>query len=718
MSRWVERRRLIAAIASAVVMVGIWIVGIQLFLLQRELSHLLLEGRWREPSEIYSAVEPDEPVVVLYGPGWRSTSPVSLQETPEHLPAAFLAAEDVRFRVHPGVDPVALLRATLVNLRAGEVVQGGSTIHQQIIKTKLLTQERSFRRKLLELPLALYLDLRLEKDEILEIYLNEVYLGHSEGRAIIGVREAGRRYFDKQPGELTPDESALLASIVRAPNRDNPQKRPERAKERRDHVLLVMHERGWLADGEYEQAIGRKAEFRSGPLPEVAFAHYVAAIREELSRTLGQSVAGKTGLRIVAGIDPAMQREAEETVREGVRRLRQGYPWIAEQTRQEPLQAALISIDPRDGGIRALVGGTEPGRAGLDRTQQMRRQPGSAFKPFVYLAAIQAREVTAASHLLDRPLTIDLGGGRSWEPHNYDERYRGRVTVREAFEKSLNVPIVRMAREMGEARVVRAIQPAGFSELAPIPALPLGVFDVSPRELAVAYTIFPNLGERAEPRVLYEVANRQGETIYQSQPVRVRVAEQGATFIVHSLLRGVVQRGTASRLKRYGLSGVAGKTGTTSEYRDAWFAGYTEELVTAIWIGFDGGTPLRLSSSEAALPVWARYMRDIDVSMDQPEMPEGVVEREIDPESGLLWASGCPGPRTEFFLAGTEPSRRCPRGIFGRIVRGSVFDEEFEEPSTITLETLRKWSRKVEQRRRKFERELGRIADQIEDIFD
>lgn len=681
-----------------------------LFTLDRQMSREMRDRPWREPTRIVS--KPTGKLVAeVYGPDWRTTTPISIDQVPAVVSNAFIAAEDVRFRKHFGIDPIGIARALFTNLRAGSIEQGGSTIQQQLIKSKYLSSERTYRRKFFEVLLAVRLDFRFSKEEILEAYLNDVYLGHHRGRPILGVDEAARLFFNKSPSQLRVDEAALLAGIIRAPNRDTPDKRPELARARRDAILRTMQVQGWIDHNEYRRASRRPVQLRAGQLPRQPFPFYLAALRTELMGELGQNVLRRSGLEIIAEIDPAMQQSAEDSTRAGLKSLRSRYSWLSTQAKKDPLQVALLSVDPADGGIRALVGGSNPAAPGFDRTLRMKRQPGSAFKTFAYLAAISSRAYTPASFLLDSPLRVELAGSESWEPRNYDEKFRGRVTVREAFEKSLNVPTIRMTSEIGNRRVLRTARDLGFStEFPDIPALPLGVGEVSLRELTGAYTIFPNLGRRVTPFLLTEVRARDGKPIFSRKPESEQVVDAAPAYVMHSLLRGVVRQGTASRLRRYGLSHVAGKTGTTNDYRDAWFVGYTPELVTTVWVGFDRGSPLRLSSAEAALPIWGSYMRDASGGKKTVDVPEGVTEKRIDPESGYLWAEGCPGPVREVFLDGTAPARRCPRGFFGKIARDVLFENEsFDEPAAITFDKFRRWAAEVDQERQRTEDRIEKI---------
>lgn len=686
---------------------AMWALSFYVFLMNRRISRELTTHSWREPTTIVSAAGGgSREVVRVYGSGWRVTPPVIIGKLPRHVADAFLAAEDVRFRRHIGIDPIGIARALLANVRAGGVAQGGSTIPQQIVKQRFLTNDRTWRRKFLEAILAVVLDARLSKDEILELYLNDVYLGHHQGLPILGIDEAARLYFDKPPNRLRVDEAALLAGMIRAPN----QKRPELARARRDAILDVMHDRRWIEDGEYRDAKARDADVVRGSLPETPYPYYLRALRAEVVRRIGMRPLLSGGLTVVCEMDPKAQRAAEQAARRGAAALKARYRWIRQQAGRDPLQVAILSVDPRNGGIRALVGGSDFRRSSFDRTSQMRRQPGSAFKTFAYLAAIASKRATPSTLLLDAPVKIALSDDEVWEPQNYDESFRGRVTLRESFERSLNVPTVRLTNEIGARRVVGVAKDMGISGVRNVPAMPLGVGEVSMRELTAAYTAFPNLGERVEPFLLTRVRGRGGKTLFEAKVQRKRVVDAGSAYVVHTLLRGVVRRGTATRLKRYGLGYVAGKTGTTNDYRDAWFVGYTADVVTSVWVGFDRGAPLRLSSSEAALPVWGAYMRETPHTPANLDPPAGVTFRDIDPESGMLWREGCPGPIREVYLDGTAPTRHCPTGIMGRIVRRVLFDEEnFDEPPAITFEKFRRWANDVDRNRQEVEGALEKL---------
>lgn len=646
----------------------------------------LTPGSWKSPTEILD--RSGKTLVSLYGAEWRVAEPVSLEELPDHVPNAFLAAEDSRFRSHMGIDPIGVGRAALSNIAAGGVTEGGSTITQQLAKMRFLSPERTVTRKFLEAGLAPMIELRLSKDEILEAYLNEVYLGHREGREVRGLGEAARVYFGKTAKDLTVAEVALIAGMIRAPNRDNPDERSKIAKQRRDAVLGVMADKKWITADQQQRATVADAEFRPGPRRTRPHPFLIAAIRQEFIERLGERRLRSGGVRIHTAVDQGMQDAAERAVQVATQRLRAGHSWLR---RRKPLQGAILSVEPSSGGIRALVGGSNFRTSQFDRTRRMKRQPGSAAKPFTYAAAIEGRRITPSSIIDDAPVEITLARNNVWKPKNYDQQFRGQVTVREAFEKSLNVPAVRVASIVGVGKVQDVLHNAGIEgDLSNTPAIALGVDDVSMRELVKAYSIFPNLGKSAEPYLIDRVDSRGGDAIYEHEVERRDALDPAVAYVMHSLMRGVVIRGTAARLNQYGLGYVAGKTGTTNNYRDAWFIGYVPDLLTAVWVGFDDGTPLRISSGEAAVPMWAEYMRRAPHSKSEIAPPEGVSAVEVEAASGRVWHAGCGPSVVEVFLFGTEPAEPC-----GGIWDGQPMLTGFEEPAIITEEQWAEWARQT-----------------------
>jgi penicillin-binding protein 1B len=637
----------------------------------------LSPGSWRAPTEVLD--RNGKTLVALYGSDWRVAEPVVLSELPTYIPNAFLAAEDTRFRHHIGIDPIGIGRAVVSNVRAGGVTEGGSTITQQLAKMTFLSPQRTFARKFAEAGLAILIELRLSKDEILEAYLNEVYLGNRDGREVRGLGEASRVYFAKAPKQLTVAEAALIAGMIRAPNRDNPDERSRIATQRRNAVLDVMLDKKWINKADHDAAVATDAEFRPGMRRVRPYPFLLAALRQEFIDHVGERSLYSGGVKIYTPVDRQMQNAAETAVRIGTQNLRRSHGWLQ---RKKPLQSALLSIEPRSGGIRALVGGSDFRRSQYDRTRLMRRQLGSAAKPFTYAAAIASRTVTPSTVIQDQPIEVRLASNQVWRPKDYDGRFRGPVTVRQAFEESLNVPAVQVAQAVGVGRVREVWTEAGFTgDLSETPAIALGVDEVSMREVVAAYSIFPNLGERSEPHLIERVEKRGGGVIYDFNPQLTRVIEADVAYVIHSLMRGVVMRGTAARLNQYGLDYLAGKTGTTSNYRDAWFVGYAPDLLTAVWIGFDDGSPLRMSSGEAAVPMWGEYMLRVPHSKGELQAPPGVSVVQVDAVTGGLWGPGCGEAVTEVFLSGTEPHEQC-----GGFNESSFAMAPYEEPPMLTDE--------------------------------
>jgi len=627
-------------------------------------------GSWRSPTEILD--RNGRTIVALYGSEWRVAEPVVLGSLPTYVPNAFLAAEDSRFRSHIGIDPIGIGRAAVSNVVAGGVTEGGSTITQQLAKTRFLSNKRTMSRKFVEAGLALLIELKLSKDEILEAYLNEVYLGHRDGREVRGLGEASRVYFGKDPSKLTVAEAALIAGMIRAPNRDNPDERARIAKSRRDAVLGVMLQKKWIDQSAHDKAVAAVADFSPGARRLRPHPYLLAAIRQEFVEHVGQRQLAAGGLKIHTAVDAQMQVAAERAVRSSTANLRKAHGFLR---RKKPLQAALLSVEPGTGGIRALVGGSDFTRSQYDRTRLMKRQPGSAAKPFTYAAAIESRRITPSSVVQDEPFQLQLASNRTWSPKNYDGQFRGPVTVREAFEKSLNVPAVRVATDVGVDRVRDMWHNAGIQgDLSETPAIALGVDDVSMRELVSAYSMFPNLGARTQPHVIESIEDAGGDEIYKYEVQRTESLDPAVAYVMHALMRGVVIRGTAAGLNQYGLGYVAGKTGTTSNYRDAWFVGYTPDLLTAVWVGFDDGTPLRMSSGEAAVPLWGAYMSKVPHSQQDIAAPQGVSVVEIEAVTGRVWQPGCGPSVTEAFLSGTEPRDPCG-GVYDGMGALSIYME-------------------------------------------
>jgi penicillin-binding protein 1B len=613
-------------------------------------------------AEVESVALPPELLASAGADKGESIRPVRLADVPAELRTAVLATEDVRFYEHGGVDPRGILRALWTNVRKGRVAEGGSTITQQLVKSRLLTPERTLSRKVHEALLSTTLELRYSKDQIFEAYLNEVYLGQSGGSAVRGIGAASRAYFGKEVHQLTLSEAALLAGMIRAPNSYSPASNPERARERRDVVLARMRELGKISEADYRKARKEPVRARKTPADGLTAPYFVDYVRVELERATDVDLGDQHGVRVYTTLDPVLQKIAEAAVVKGLDRLETSRPRLRRKNQEERLQAAMIVLDPTTGQIRALVGGRDYRTSQFNRAVLAHRQPGSAFKPFVYLAALTPRRdgplFTAASMLDDSPLTM-LVDGKPWTPKNYDERYQGPVTVRRALEGSINTATVRLAQAVGLPTVIETARTLGVEgDLKPVPALALGVFEITPLQLARAYLPLSNGGLAPTPGAVDTVADDAGAALWSASREAPPVIGAPEAYLMTSLLEGVINAGTGAAARAIGVPGaVAGKTGTTNEGRDAWFVGYSRNLLALVWIGFDDGTPAGLSGAEGALPIWADFMRqalDVYPGGEFTE-PAGITHAKIDLTNGRTATAYCPLVATEVFLAGTEP---------------------------------------------------------------
>ena len=641
-----------------------------------------------------------EPIGAYHGPylQHQRRELVSLRELPRHLVHAVLAIEDQRFFQHGGLDLRRIGGAFFANLRAGGIAQGGSTLTQQLAKNFFLTPQRTLRRKANEALIAMLIEARYGKQLILEAYLNEIYLGQRGSSAIHGVGEAARHYFDKPVGKLVLHESALLAAIVQSPGKLAPRRAPEAARRRRDVVLRQMHKQGRIGEGALRAALARPLSV--APLaPEPRSARwFLSALQRQLPDFYDAETLASGGLRIYSTLDLRLQRAARRALTEELERLEQQNASLAPRGGQR-LQGCLLALRPQTGQVLALVGGRDYGDSQFDRCGQARRPAGSVFKPFVYAAALEpgpgGPQVTLADHLEDEALEIPLKEGGVWRPRNFDREFHGRVSLRRALEKSYNAAAAGLGQRVGIDRVMEMAQRLGIeSTLLEVPSLAIGAADLSPLELARAYATLANGGLRPRLRTFEAVvdprtpdaprARRPGSTeagaaagtgaggreVERLADIEAeRVLDPGAAWLVTSLLEGVVERGTAAGLRRRGITGpLAAKTGTSSDYRDAWLLGYTPRLVVAVWVGFDEPRSLGLASSSVALPVWARFVKEVTGGRIAGRFarPKEVVEAKIHPESGRLALSGCPERRSEFFLPGTAPLETCPAFAPGR----------------------------------------------------
>jgi penicillin-binding protein 1B len=613
-------------------------------------------------------LEPEQ-LGAYYGPDREQRDLVRLEELPRHVIDAVLAVEDQRFETHPGIDVRRIAGAMLANLRAGSIRQGGSTLTQQLVKNFFLTPERTLRRKSQEAVMALLVEARYDKREILQTYLNEIYLGQRGSTAIHGVGEAARLYFGKPAQRLSVAESALIAAIIQSPNGISPYRDPDRALERRNLVIGLMHRQGRI-DAAVEGDAKAEPLQLAAVTPDPGDARYfLDLLRRQLSSVYDGDVLTDEGMRIYSTLDRRVQRVAATALREELERLERDFPHLATEDPARALQGCLVAVRPQTGEVLALVGGRDYRVSQFDRCTQARRQTGSVFKPFVYIAALEPRGggpwITLASFLDDSPLEVSTPSG-PWRPQNYDHEFHGQVPVREALERSLNVATARLAQEVGVEEVAAVAQRLGITSRLPVvPSLALGTADVSPMEIARAYATLASGGVRPQMQAIEDIVDAGGATVERRRLGFERVLAPGTAFLITSLLEGVADRGTAARVRATGLVGpVAAKTGTTDGEHDLWFVGFTPEIVAVVWIGFDEPRSLGIPSSVGALPVWRRFVTELTGGRVRGAFPRpaDVEQAEIDPATGALALRGCPERRPEFFLAGTLPEATCPAG--------------------------------------------------------
>ncbi len=587
-----------------------------------------------------------------------------LEDLPAHLIDAVLEVEDRRFFEHVGFDLRRVAGALLANLRAGRIREGGSTLTQQLAKNLFLTHERTLLRKLREAWLALRLERSHSKKEILEAYLNTIYLGQRGSRSVRGIEASARHYFGKAAMELDLAESALLAGLIRGPGLYSPFRDPTAARARRDQVLAILRERGRIPEEVYDDAVALPLGTLPKPVEPVSAPYFVATIQRQLNERLPDLEPEGTPVLVYTGLDPQLQIYARRAVQRGLERLERNHAQLIADP--QPLQAALIALDPRTGDVLAHVGGREWGASQFDRATQARRQPGSVFKAVVALAALARGDdgtppFTLASLLDDEELSLETPQGE-WTPTNYSGSFRGRLSLRVAVEDSINVPIARVGLALGPEKIVKTARRMGIrAPLSSVPSLALGASELSPLEVAEAYAVFASEGQRVGARMLRSVTDTRGLELARSSVRTERAFDPAEIALVTSVLRGAVAHGTARSLRRWGFRGpVAGKTGTTNEFRDAWFAAYTPDIVVAVWVGFDDGRSLGLTGASAALPIFADFMLAAfgEDGGSEFDTPPGVEFARIHQESGLRAAFGCWGDR-EIFLQGTAPRESC-----------------------------------------------------------
>ncbi|QUJ69170.1 penicillin-binding protein 1B [Photobacterium sp. GJ3] len=525
-------------------------------------------------------------------------------EFPEVLVDALLATEDRDFYHHGGVSPMAILRAALVNLKAGRTVQGGSTLTQQLAKNIFLTRERSLWRKIQEAYIAIIIDYRYSKDRILEAYLNEVYLGQSGSREIHGFGLGARLYFGRPLQELRIDQLAMLVGMVKGPSYYNPWRHPERARDRRDLVLRLMLDQDILTGREYEQAATRKLDVQKQAVIASRQPAYFQLLQRELKEKVGNRFTPGVGLRIFSTLDPVSQQEAEQAVATWIPAL--------EKKAGGEIETAMVAVDRHTGEIRAMIGGSRPGYAGFNRALDGRRQIGSLVKPAVYLSALrQPEQFSLATTLDDKPILLKGNQGSEWRPQNYDRKFRGQVPLYYALSRSLNVPTVNLGLKVGLDQVIHTLTDLGVSEneVPRLPSILLGAITLSPFEVSQMYQSLTSGGRRADQTALRAVVDRQGKMLYRHIPSGRQVVPEQAAWLTTYAMKQVVSQGTGRYLQpRFGWATLAGKTGTTDDTRDSWFVGADGREVVTVWIGRDDNKPVKLTGASGALRLYSGYL--------------------------------------------------------------------------------------------------------------
>jgi penicillin-binding protein 1A len=688
--------------------------------------------------------------------GEKKRAPVDIEEVPPQLIQAFLAAEDDSFYQHPGVDFKGLLRAGLQLALTGKKRQGGSTITMQVTRNFLLNSEKTYTRKLKEIMLALKIEREYSKNKILELYLNQIFMGH---RAY-GISAAAQVYYGKSLTELSLAEQAMIAGLPKAPSLYNPITNETRAIERRNYVLHRMLELNHVTRQDYENAIQQPSTAKlQSVTPEISALYLAEMVRQKLFELYGEQ-AYTSGFKVYTTIDGTLQTTANQALTDTLHAYdeRHGYrysntskvshfidlpiigdtlpatilnvknniatarlqnktlieipwenaKWIGNATGRSPLQigniirvrqlpnttwtltqvpeaeGAFVSLDPANGAVLALTGGFDFFRNKYNRATQSKRQPGSGFKPIIYTTALE-QGYTAASMINDAPIVIDNPGQENeWRPENYNKKFNGPTSIRSAITHSRNIISIRLLNEMGIEKAVETALRFGFTD-EQIPktlSLALGSGDATPLQMARVYATFANGGFLVDPYFIERIESNEGEIIYQAKPKTActscdsskevdinyapRIITPQICFLMNSLLRDVVQHGTATGAKVLGRQDLAGKTGTTNEQRDAWFNGYTQSNVATAWVGFDDFSPLGNAETGgvAALPMWIKFMKVAlkDTPDTALEVPEGIVKAFINPETGLLADADNEDGIWEFFQADRVPTSSASDG--------------------------------------------------------
>ncbi len=599
---------------------------------------------------------------------------VKYDQIPKVMVDALLSAEDKHFFQHKGFDPVGIVRAVYVDVKQRRAGQGASTITQQLAKTLWLSPERTWSRKIPETFITLYLENKLTKQEIMEFYANSVYLGNVGSFSINGFGEGAQAYFGKDLRMITLPEAATLAGLINSPYRRNPFYHAEAAKERRNVVLNLMRENGQISQRDLEDASAAPLKVTREAAESTDAPYFVDLVNQTLQDRFQDRDFQTNSYRVYTTLDMNLQHDAVAAVREGIKDTDD--QWKRRNKKygtndENPLaQVALICLDAETGELKALVGGRNYGVSQLDHALR-KRQPGSSFKPFVYAAAFTkaleggSNALTPASTVVDEPTTFEFQDQPPYEPHNHMDHYaNGPVTLRYALAHSLNIPAVKVAEMTGYDNVVKTARAAGLNiDIKPTPSIALGSYEVTPLEIAGAYTVFVNEGTRVKPTFIKTIRDQHGSDIFDEKPERKPNAiDPRVAYLIENMMEEVLRSGTGAGVHNLGFNlPAAGKTGTS---RDGWFAGFTSKLICVVWVGFDDNRDFKLEGARSALPIWAEFMKRAHAHREYSHVhgfsaPDGIVTAEIDPDTGQLATANCPKKASEVFLAGTQPIETC-----------------------------------------------------------
>jgi len=564
---------------------------------------------------------------------------VSLERVPYHLVHAFISSEDARFFQHKGLDYIAILRALARNIFSGEILQGGSTITQQVVKSLLLTPEKSFSRKIREAILAYKIEKYLSKEDILFLYLNQIYLGHGA----YGIAAAAENYFGKPVEDLNLSESALLAGLPQAPSKYSPYNHPDQARRRQAYVLNRMVEQGFVDAGQLQKALQAPLRIKKDSPSIEKAPYFVEHVRKYIEEKYGREALYKDGLQVYTTVDLEFQRAAEEAVESGLKEIERREKYPSSDVSSTP-EGSLICFDLETGHVKAMVGGRDFKKSQFNRAIQARRQTGSAFKPIVYASALD-KGYTPASVVIDSPIIFDWGG-KSWKPKNFEGKFSGPTTLRNALTRSVNVVTVKIAQDIGVDYIKDYAQKLGISSpLQNDLSMALGSSSLSLFELTKAYAVFANEGKAFQPIFIKKILDRDGNLLEENLPLSYpveawephRIISPQTAYLITYLMEGVVQHGTGWKAKALRRP-VAAKTGTTDQFMDAWFIGYTPELIAGVWVGFDEERSLgeNETGSQAASPIWVAFMAEILKEKAPKEfvIPEGTEFMKVDPKTG------------------------------------------------------------------------------------